>query len=513
MTPAAFQAPTSSNSLPQWYDDLPSNFNLESFRLFRRVLAEQSPLHFGLTYLPHYLTNQVPKFHQEIVQALESPRLVVVAPREHAKSTLINVVTTLYELYTQKFRYQLFVGDTSSQAQGNLAAVIREIENNRELREDYGNLKPTNVARDKWTNSAIVTTTGIKIEALGVGGKIRGRRHLQFRPDRIVCDDIENDENVATKEQRQKLESWFFSALLSALDKDRGRLRVIGTILHFDSLLAKLVDLRLHPAWRKLRYQAVNFGADGNPAPLWPARWDLGSLAARKAETGSVIFEQEFQNNPVADEAAIIKRAWIKSHHGYTPEQVKEWKKVIYVDPAAKDKDSSDEFALAVVGVDANQQLYSLDSWHGKLSFREQVATIGRYTNKWKDGLGFVAVETVAYQEALRQEVDDWSRETAAYIPIKGVATTKDKTLRLTAQSGAVEGGFVLFGPQDQDLIDQLCNWGKTRYDDLADAFIGALEQIRSITPGFLSFIKEQAQGAKKDPVQSFMATYGRRLI
>lgn len=510
MTPAISPIPIRSNSSPASFDDSPSNFNPESFRLFRRLLAEQSPLHFGLMYLPHYLTNQVPQFHQEIIKHLQDPRLLVVAPREHAKSTLINLIVTLWELYTKQFRYQIFVGDNSTQAKANLAAVIHEIETNQALQEDYGPLKPEQP--EQWTDAAVITTTGIKLEAIGTGGKIRGKRHLQHRPDRITCDDIENDENVATPEQRQKLHGWFFKAMFSALDKDHGILRVVGTILHYDSLLSRLADPAQHAGWTVLRYVAVNYNEKGEPYPLWPSRWDLGSLAVRKAEIGSVVFDQEFQNNPVSEESAIIKRAWIKSHHGFTPEQVKEWKKVIYVDPAAKDKESSDEFALSVVGVDANNQLYSLANWHGKLTFREQVATIGRYATTWKEGLSFVAVENVAYQEALRQEVDDWSRQTGQYIPIKGIATSKDKTLRLTAQSGAVEGGFVLFGPQDQDLIDQLCNWGKTRYDDLADAFIGALEAIRSLTPGFLGFVKQQAESQRKEPINSFLATYGPRL-
>lgn len=35
-------------------------------------------------------------------------------------------------------------------------------------------------------------------EAIGSGKKVRGRRHRNWRPDLIVLDDIENDENVNT---------------------------------------------------------------------------------------------------------------------------------------------------------------------------------------------------------------------------------------------------------------------------------------------------------------------------
>ncbi|CAH8721935.1 hypothetical protein WDD9_006538 [Paenibacillus melissococcoides] len=44
-----------------------------------------------------------------------------------------------------------------------------------------------------------MTSTDIKVEAIGSGKKIRGRRHRKWRPDLIVLDDIENDENVYTR--------------------------------------------------------------------------------------------------------------------------------------------------------------------------------------------------------------------------------------------------------------------------------------------------------------------------
>jgi len=171
------------------------------------------------------------------------------------------------------FNYQIFIGDSAGNAQSNLATIVYEIENNELLKEDYGDLKPE--MPDKWTDGAIITSTGVKIEAIGVGAKIRGRKHLQFRPDRLIFDDIENDENVATKEQREKLAKWFFSAALNARAKCISKVRIIGTILHYDSLLSNLTDPEKYKAWRKLLYRSVNYYKDGTAYSLWPDNWTL----------------------------------------------------------------------------------------------------------------------------------------------------------------------------------------------------------------------------------------------
>ena len=84
----------------------------------------------------------MPIFHTEVSSKRNDPLLAIAAPREHAKSTLIDTVTTLYELYNQQFHYQIFIGDTATNAQSNLASVVNEIETNELLNEDYGNLKP-----------------------------------------------------------------------------------------------------------------------------------------------------------------------------------------------------------------------------------------------------------------------------------------------------------------------------------------------------------------------------------
>jgi hypothetical protein len=50
-----------------------------------------------------------------------------------------------------------------------------------------------------WGQDRIRLANGVVIEALGTGGKIRGRRNRAQRPTLIVVDDPENDEHITSK--------------------------------------------------------------------------------------------------------------------------------------------------------------------------------------------------------------------------------------------------------------------------------------------------------------------------
>ena len=175
-------------------------------------------------------------------------RSAVAAPRGHAKSTVMSLQNVLHAaLYGYK-RYILLVSDTEAQAVSFLDAIKNELETNARLLRDFGE-QPGKT----WKTSSIVLANGCRIDAVGSGQKLRGRRNYERRPDLILCDDIENDEGVRTAEQRQKTADWFWKAVCKSGDGYTDIL-VIGTILHHDSLLANLLE---NPGFQSRKYRAV----------------------------------------------------------------------------------------------------------------------------------------------------------------------------------------------------------------------------------------------------------------
>lgn len=120
---------------------------------------------------------------------------------------------------------------------------------------------------DTWKSGTIKTTNGVKVDAVGSGKKLRGRKNRSWRPDLIVLDDIENDENVNTPEQRKKLLNWFNKAVMKAGDTYTD-IMYVGTILHYDSLLSNTLK---NPEFKSRKYRAVISYADNTQ--LWE-QWE-----------------------------------------------------------------------------------------------------------------------------------------------------------------------------------------------------------------------------------------------
>ena len=232
---------------------------------------------FGRHYLPHYFTRSSPPFHRQLdtlwrqrvmkngdpltettaMLTKKGTRSAVAAPRGHAKSTVISLKCALHAaLYGYK-QYILLISDTESQASAFLEAIKYELETNEALIADFGPQKGK-----VWKSSVILLQNGCRIDAVGSGQKLRGRRHGARRPDLIVLDDIENDQEVYSPEGRQKLERWYFGAVSKAGDRYTD-IVCIGTVLHHDSLLVHLLE---NPAYRSFRWQAVE---QFSPSPLW----------------------------------------------------------------------------------------------------------------------------------------------------------------------------------------------------------------------------------------------------
>ena len=225
---------------------------------------------FGRAYFPHYFSRPSPEFHRELdaiwqdgvlkgltpstpklvkqISRMNGCKRVVAAPRGHAKSTSLTFKGTIHAVVYGYKHYPIIISDSSDQAEGFLDNIRVEFEENEAIREDFGDL-----TGKVWRSNVLVTSTNIKVEAIGSGKKIRGRKHRNWRPDLLILDDIENDENVRTPEQRAKLDSWFKKAVSKAGD-DYTDIVYIGTLLHYDSLLANTLK---NPGYKAIKYRAV----------------------------------------------------------------------------------------------------------------------------------------------------------------------------------------------------------------------------------------------------------------
>ncbi|MGP1568548.1 MAG: hypothetical protein ACTTHM_07505 [Peptoanaerobacter stomatis] len=239
--------------------------------------------YFGRAYFPHYFSRKSPTFHNELdeiwtggvlkrvnpytkrnakmINTKDGVKRSVAAPRGHAKSTNLTFKDDIHAILYEYKHYILILSDTYDQASSFVAAIKEELEENYAIIEDFGNL-----TGKIWREDVITTKTNIKVQAKGAGQKVRGLKHKNWRPDLIVLDDVENDELVRTVEQRRKLENWFYKAVSKCGDTYTDFI-YIGTMLHYDSLLAKVMK---NPMYKSIKYKAV---MEFSKSDLWD-RWE-----------------------------------------------------------------------------------------------------------------------------------------------------------------------------------------------------------------------------------------------
>lgn len=495
----------------------------------RKKLGAIDLEYFGKAYLPHYFFRNGPDFHRELdnlwsnnvikgfnvfddqearmVNTCDGSHNAVAAPRGHAKSTNLTFKDTLHAIVYRYKRYPIILSDSSEQAEGFLQSIKDELEENEALIEDFGKLQG-----DIWRNNVIVTNTGIKVEAIGSGKKIRGRKHKNWRPDLLILDDIENDENVNTPEQRKKLRNWFYKAVSKCGDTYTD-IVYIGTVLHYDSLL---INVLKNPTYKGIKYKAVISDTE-NPElwdqwkeiftdldndnrevdakaffeahkekmlegtrVLWPDKLSYYDLMVIKVSEGDAAFNSELQNEPINPDDCLFNMDVMDY---YNPAEIdfkdKSYIFIGYVDPSlGKSKKSNYSAIITLAKHKKSGYMYVVDA---DITRRHPSRIIEDCIQKeiWlkKDfGRGYTkfGCETVQFQWFLKEELAKASSAAGIYLPIVEVPQTTDKILRISTLEPDINNKYLKFNKKHKLLLEQLQYFPMASNDDGPDALEGA---------------------------------------
>jgi len=260
----------------------------------------ENPLLWGLVYFPHHFPMDSPDFHIIIIrEAMRQRWLAIAAPRESAKSTMLAFLYTFHQIAFKKKRFVVLVSNTYSKACSSLEAIKKEVKENDQFSKDF----KIEVTKDAEGDTIFRHKDGYETRFLCKGaeqiGSVRGEKFGPYRPDLIIGDDIEDDELVRNPDRRIQLQHEFDEALIPAGDKKSCQFIFIGTILHDDSQMAKLISKEQYVEFKKLLFRAKIKYKDGKTESLWEDKWSLADLDKMEQDKPSV-FAKEYQNDPVS---------------------------------------------------------------------------------------------------------------------------------------------------------------------------------------------------------------------
>jgi predicted phage terminase large subunit-like protein len=347
--------------------------------------------------------------------------------------------------------------------------IRSELEDNDLLKKDLG---PFQEESDEWgSHSLVFTQHGARITVASSDQSIRGLRHNEYRPDLIICDDVEDVQSTKTREGREKTYNWLRGEVIPAGDRNT-RLIIVGNLLHEDSLLMRIKDeIAQHKALGVFKQYPL---LDEHGNCLWPGKYPTEKdIEMEKLNISSDLsWQREYLLRIIPSDDQVIFREWI-TYYDDLPSMTHRAFRATYaaVDLAISSSESADYTTIVsarIYGRAEKIKIYILPNpIMEKLNFPAQVELLKNFKHTQMQGQeDKLFVESVAYQEALPQMLEVHGVEAESIKP-KG-----DKRTRLALTSTSIKSGIIKFPRQGcERLIEQLVGFGVEKHDDLADAF------------------------------------------
>lgn len=202
------------------------------------------------------------------IAAGKNKKLIIQMPPRHGKSELCSKYFPAWYLGVFPERRVMLASATDDLAMDFSAA-------SRDILSEHGHLFGTGVRQDRASARRWATTQGGELRAAGVGGDLMGRG-----ADLLIIDDyFKNIEEALSETTRRKLFQWYLTTSETRLSPEGAQI-LIATRWHIDDLIGMVLKTAEETGekWKVLSLPAIS--SDG--AALWPERWPLTLLEARK---------------------------------------------------------------------------------------------------------------------------------------------------------------------------------------------------------------------------------------
>ena len=428
----------------------------------------------------------IPDVHREwwALCMSDHPQVAIAAPRGHAKSSAITFAYTTFILLERVSKHLLLLGSNEELAAAFLKEISTELNENEELRRDY---RIEKFVKETETEIVVQMAGGyrFRVIAKGAGQRMRGLKWERKRPDTVIADDMEDEEMVASEQRREKFRQWFYGTV-RPLMRSGGRIRIVGTIIGYDSLLERSMPSKKEPAtvvealriyssqvkaWAAVKYRAHN---EELTEVLWPEQCNAERLRAIRSEYASMgmldIYGQEYLNDPVDKGTAYFRQ---QDFLAMRPQDL-ETRKTYYVgiDLAIGEKDRNAYTAMVVGGMDSDGVLHIVDVRRDRIDGLAIMEEMFSIQDRWAPDMFRTESENIekAIGSFIYREMDERQK----YMNIDPKPPTKDKDKRAQAIRARMRAGKVRFNKEAEwypDFEEELTKYPKAPFKDQVDAF------------------------------------------
>jgi predicted phage terminase large subunit-like protein len=439
---------------------------------------------------------KVGKHHRRLANLLmamergEEDRIGVSVPPRHGKSQLVSIFFPAWYLGRNPDKKVLMVSHTADLAV-DFGRKVRNLVNS----DAYKEIFPTvSLSLDSKSAGRWNTNAGGEYFACGVGAALAGRgAHF------LIVDDPFSEQDVlnGNYEVFEKAYEWFAYGARTRL-MPHGKVAIVHTRWHPSDLIGRLAKdmtrIEGTDRYHFFEFPAIfNENTDDEKA-LWPEFFDLEALHRTKASMPPFQWNAQYQQNPTAEEGALIKRDWWKKWDRDEPPHCEYV--IMTLDAAAETKNRSDFTALLTWGVfsddrltEGNSHIILLNAINVRVEFHQLKEMALREWQEWQPD-SFI-VEKKSSGTPLFQELRRMGIPVQEFTPHRG---TGDKIARINAVSDIVQSGMVWYPVGRrwaEEVVEQVAAFPASEHDDMVDCTSMALARFRS--GGFIRLNSDEA--------------------
>ena len=446
-------------------------------------LAYDDLIEFCKAMMPDFIVGKHHRILADMLMAIErgeKDRVCVNIPPRHGKSQLVSIFYPAWFLGRNPNKKVMMVSHTT-----DLAVDFGRKVRNLIATPEYKSIFPvTKLAVDSKSAGRWNTSAGGEYYACGVGSALAGRG-----ADLLLVDDPHSEQDVINGNFSvfEKAYEWYTFGARTRL-MPGARVAIIQTRWHMDDLTG-LVVKDMSQNERSDQYEVVEFPAilefvdpeikEIVEKPLWPEFFDLEALLRTKASMPTFQWNAQYQQEPTAEEAALVKREWWNLWMSEEPPSCEYI--IMSLDAAAEKHNRADFTALTTWGVFFYEEenaynIILLNSIKKRLEFPELKELAMEEYEYWEPD-SFI-VEKKSSGVALYQEMRRMGLPVSEYTPHRG---SGDKLARLNSVSDIVASGLC-WVPQTrwaEEVVEEIAGFPFMSNDDLVDSTVMALMRFR----------------------------------